>query len=141
MHNRVRMIAARSWSRTSSSTGASASATSVICCVDGDVSQNVGNWQWVAGTGPDASPYHRIFNPVTQSRKFDPTGAYIRRWVPELAGLDDKAIHAPWDVAPLELAAAGVTWAATTPTRWWTTPRPGRGPWPPTAAPPSGSAP
>ena len=77
--------------------------------VDADVSQNVGNWQWVAGTGPDASPYHRIFNPVTQSRKFDPTGAYIRRWVPELAPLDDKAIHAPWDVAPLELAALGVT--------------------------------
>jgi len=77
--------------------------------VDGDVAQNVGNWQWVAGTGPDASPYHRIFNPVTQSRKFDPKGAYIRRWVPELAGLDDKAIHAPWDVPPLELAAAGIT--------------------------------
>jgi len=77
--------------------------------VDGDVPQNVGNWQWVAGTGPDASPYHRIFNPVTQSRKFDPTGAYIRRWVPEIAALDDKAIHAPWEVPPLELQVAGIT--------------------------------
>jgi deoxyribodipyrimidine photo-lyase len=76
--------------------------------VDGDVPQNVGNWQWVAGTGPDASPYHRVFNPVTQSRRFDPAGAYIRRWVPELADLDDQSIHAPWEVPPLDLAAAGV---------------------------------
>ena len=76
--------------------------------MDGDVAQNVGNWQWVAGTGPDASPFHRIFNPVLQSRKFDPSGTYLRRWLPELAALSDEAIHAPWEVGPLELAEAGV---------------------------------
>jgi deoxyribodipyrimidine photo-lyase len=72
--------------------------------VDGDVPQNVGNWQWVAGTGPDAVAYNRIFNPVTQGRKFDPDGAYIRRWVPELADVDPAAVHAPWESPePLDL--------------------------------------
>jgi deoxyribodipyrimidine photo-lyase len=63
--------------------------------VDGDVPQNAGNWQWVAGTGPDAAPYFRVLNPTTQSRRFDPSGDYIRTWVPELAHLDDRTIHAP----------------------------------------------
>jgi deoxyribodipyrimidine photo-lyase len=74
--------------------------------VDGDVPQNVGNWQWVAGTGPDAASYNRIFNPVIQSRKFDPDGEYIRRWVPELAGLDANVIHAPWETGSDGLLAA-----------------------------------
>lgn len=75
---------------------------------DGDLPQNVGNWQWVAGTGPDAAPYFRIFNPVTQSTTHDPSGHYLRRWLPELSRLDDRTIHAPWQARPLDLAAAGV---------------------------------
>ena len=63
----------------------------------------------MAGCGADAAPYFRIFNPVTQGRRFDPDGAYVRRWVPELAGLETRHLHAPW-LAPAEaLAAAGVT--------------------------------
>ena len=76
--------------------------------IDADTPQNVGNWQWVAGTGADAAPYFRIMNPVAQSRRFDPDGAYIRRYVPELASLDGPGIHAPWE-RPLETAAAGIT--------------------------------
>ena len=65
--------------------------------IDGDLAANNGGWQWVAGTGTDAAPYFRIFNPVTQSRKFDPEGEYIRKWIPELADLNSPAIHAPWE--------------------------------------------
>jgi deoxyribodipyrimidine photo-lyase len=66
--------------------------------VDGDLASNSHGWQWVAGTGTDAAPYFRVFNPVTQGRKFDPDGSYIRRWVPELAALGDQDIHAPWEM-------------------------------------------
>jgi deoxyribodipyrimidine photo-lyase len=83
--------------------------------IDGDVSQNVGNWQWVAGTGPDASPYNRVFNPVLQGQRFDPHGDYVRRWVPELARLTGPAVHQPWELGPLELAAAGVALGETYP--------------------------
>lgn len=76
--------------------------------LDADVAQNAGNWQWVAGTGADAAPYFRVFNPVLQSQKFDPDGKYIRRWVPELADVPASMIHEPWEVAPLELAGHGV---------------------------------
>jgi deoxyribodipyrimidine photo-lyase len=67
------------------------------CLLDGDLAANNGGWQWVAGTGTDAAPYFRIFNPILQSKKFDPKGSYIRRWVPELADLDSPAIHFPTD--------------------------------------------
>ena len=64
--------------------------------VDGDISSNNHGWQWAAGTGTDAAPYFRIFNPVRQSERFDPDGEYIRRWVPELADVDSSEIHEPW---------------------------------------------
>lgn len=73
--------------------------------LDGDVSQNVGNWQWVAGTGADAAPYFRVFNPVSQSKTFDPEGDYIRRWVPELAAVPTEYIHEPWTAGPLALTS------------------------------------
>ena len=67
--------------------------------VDGDVSQNQLNWQWVAGTGYDAAPFFRVFNPVTQGKKFDPDGAYVRRWVPELRDVPAGRVQEPWRLA------------------------------------------
>lgn len=69
--------------------------------VDGDLASNNGGWQWSAATGTDAAPYFRIFNPISQSTKFDPDGSYIRTYVEELAGLDNEAIHEPWKHASL----------------------------------------
>ena len=82
---------------------------------DGDTSQNVGNWQWVTGCGADAAPYFRIFNPVTQSRRFDPDGVYIRRWVPELRNMVAPGIHAPWQVGTAARASAGLVLNGTYP--------------------------
>jgi len=73
------------------------------CLLDGDLAANNGGWQWVAGTGTDAAPYFRIFNPILQSKKHDPEGVYIRRWVPELRDLDPSSVHAPWE-KDLEIA-------------------------------------
>lgn len=75
---------------------------------DFDLSANNGGWQWVSSSGCDAQPYFRIFNPVTQSEKFDAQGKFIKRYLPQLAGLDAKSIHAPWEAKPLALQAAGV---------------------------------
>ncbi len=75
---------------------------------DFDLAANNGGWQWAASTGCDAQPYFRIFNPVSQSEKFDASGKFIRRYLPQLAALPDKVIHAPWQARPLELQAAGI---------------------------------
>jgi deoxyribodipyrimidine photo-lyase len=82
---------------------------------DGDWANNDAGWQWSAGCGCDAQPWFRIFNPVTQGEKFDPEGNYVRAWVPELAQMPAKYIHAPWDAPPEVLAKAGVKLGSTYP--------------------------
>jgi deoxyribodipyrimidine photo-lyase len=76
--------------------------------VDGDPAANNGGWQWVAGTGTDAQPYFRIFNPTSQGQKFDPDGAYVRHYLPELADVPDKYLHEPWKMPEQTQHAAGV---------------------------------
>ena len=76
--------------------------------VDADIANNSAGWQWVAGCGADAAPYFRIFNPVLQGNKFDPDGAYVREWVPELKKLPDKYIHSPWTASKEELFESGI---------------------------------
>ena len=83
--------------------------------VDADLANNTLGWQWVAGCGADAAPYFRVFNPVTQGRRFDPDGAYVRRWAPELAGLPAEQLQAPWLAPAGVLGAAGVTLGETYP--------------------------
>ncbi len=75
---------------------------------DFDLAANNGGWQWASSSGCDAQPYFRIFNPVSQSRKFDPEGKFITRYLPQLAGLSAQALHEPWAASPVELAGAGV---------------------------------
>ncbi|GAA3177158.1 deoxyribodipyrimidine photo-lyase [Blastococcus jejuensis] len=96
VHNRVRMIVAsflvkdlhQEWTR--------GARYFLHHLVDGDLASNNHGWQWVAGTGTDASPYYRVFNPVTQGKKFDPDGTYVKRWVPELRDVDARYVHEPW---------------------------------------------
>ena len=83
--------------------------------VDADPANNAASWQWVAGSGADAALYFRIFNPILQGEKFDPDGAYVRQWVPEIAALPDKVIHKPWLAPESTLADAGVTLGKTYP--------------------------
>ncbi|MFZ3032462.1 MAG: deoxyribodipyrimidine photo-lyase [Parvibaculum sp.] len=83
--------------------------------VDADLANNRAGWQWAAGSGADAAPYFRIFNPVLQGEKFDPSGAFVRQWVPELAGLDSRYIHKPWLAPQTALAEAGVALGETYP--------------------------
>ena len=97
MHNRVRMITASFLVKHLLIDWRKGEKYFRKILIDGDVAQNCGNWQWVAGTGFDAAPYFRVFNPMLQSKKFDPMGRYIRRWVPELEGLSNAEIHDPWE--------------------------------------------
>ena len=109
MHNRVRMIVASFLIKHLLVPWQDGEAWFWDTLVDADLANNAASWQWVAGSGADAAPYFRIFNPIAQGLKFDPDGAYVRRWVPELAALSNEALHAPWEAPALMLAAAGIT--------------------------------
>jgi deoxyribodipyrimidine photo-lyase len=115
MHNRARMIVASFLTKDLLIDWRRGERWFMNHLVDGDPASNNGGWQWAAGTGTDAQPWFRIFNPVLQGRKFDPDGSYVRRWVPELAGLPAPLIHEPWKGTPMELAAAGITLGETYP--------------------------
>lgn len=109
MHNRVRMITASFLTKHLLIHWRRGEAWFRDTLVDADLANNVCGWQWVAGSGADAAPYFRIFNPTLQSRKFDKEGAYLRRWLPELAALPDKHIHEPSAAPETVLREAGVT--------------------------------
>ena len=96
MHNRVRMITASFLVKDLHVWWPVGARHFLAHLLDGDIASNNHGWQWVAGTGTDASPYFRVFNPVTQGIRFDPGGEYVRRWVPELAHLRGKTAHEPW---------------------------------------------
>ena len=108
MHNRLRMVAGSFLVKSLGIDWRWGERYFAQALNDFDLAANNGGWQWVASSGCDAQPWFRIFNPITQSRKFDPQGRFIRRYLPQLAGLSEQAIHAPWLAQPLELAAADV---------------------------------
>jgi deoxyribodipyrimidine photo-lyase len=108
MHNRLRMVAASFLTKDLGIDWREGERYFALQLNDFDLAANNGGWQWAASTGTDAQPYFRIFNPVSQSEKFDARGDFIRRYVPELAKLSADAIHAPWLAATDELAKAGV---------------------------------
>jgi deoxyribodipyrimidine photo-lyase len=115
MHNRVRMVVASFLIKHLLIDWRTGEQWFWDTLVDADVASNPANWQWVAGSGADAAPYFRIFNPTLQSEKFDPGGDYVRRFVPELGRLHADSIHAPHNAPPLALSAAGVTLGASYP--------------------------
>lgn len=108
MHNRVRMVVASFLIKHLLIDWREGEAWFWDTLVDADLASNVQNWQWVAGSGADASPYFRIFNPIAQGEKFDAKGGYVRRWVPELRALPDRWIQAPWTAPAEVLRDAGV---------------------------------
>jgi deoxyribodipyrimidine photo-lyase len=115
MHNRVRMITASFLIKDLLIDWRDGEKWFWDTLVDADLAQNAGNWQWVAGSGADAAPYFRVFNPTTQGIKFDPDGTYIRRWIPELAKLQTKIIHEPSTASMAELSAANIVLGRTYP--------------------------
>jgi deoxyribodipyrimidine photo-lyase len=117
MHNRVRMIVASFLVKDLLLPWQAGARWFWDTLVDADLAQNTLGWQWSAGCGADATPYFRIFNPVTQGRRFDPDGDYVRRWVPELAGLQGGTIHAPWELSAADRSRAGITLGQTYPQR------------------------
>ena len=108
MHNRARMVAASFLVKDLLIPWQDGAAWFWDTLVDADLANNTLGWQWTAGCGADAAPYFRIFNPVSQGEKFDPSGAYVRRWVPELDRLPNEWVHKPWDAPAGVLADAGV---------------------------------
>ena len=109
MHNRVRMVVASFLVKHLLIDWREGEKWFWDTLVDADAGSNPANWQWVAGSGADAAPYFRVFNPILQGEKFDPDGVYVRRWVPELAEIADKSSSTSrGSAAPLELASAGV---------------------------------
>jgi deoxyribodipyrimidine photo-lyase len=109
MHNRVRMITASFLVKNLLMDWRIGAEWFMDCLVDADLAVNTMNWQWVAGTGLDAAPFFRVFNPVLQSKKYDPDGTYIKTYVPELAGLPKSALHEPWKAKATVLKAAGIS--------------------------------
>jgi deoxyribodipyrimidine photo-lyase len=103
MHNRGRMIVASFLTKDLLINWQEGEAWFMAQLVDGDPAANNGGWQWTAGTGTDAAPYFRVFNPVLQGKKFDPEGEYIAQWVPELAGLPPKFRHEPWKLSAAQM--------------------------------------
>ena len=101
MHNRVRMIVASFLVKDLHLPWQWGAKFFMRHLVDGDIASNNHGWQWTAGTGTDASPYFRIFNPISQGERFDPQGSYVRQWIPELRELDDDAVHSPWTLGLL----------------------------------------
>jgi deoxyribodipyrimidine photo-lyase len=116
MHNRARMIAASFLVKDLLIPWQQGAEWFWDTLVDADLANNTLGWQWTAGCGADAAPFFRIFNPVLQGKKFDPQGGYVRRWVPEIAGLSDRWIHEPWKAPAAILKEAGVKLGRTYPT-------------------------
>ncbi|MGB3215554.1 MAG: FAD-binding domain-containing protein, partial [Alphaproteobacteria bacterium] len=115
MHNRVRMITASLLIKNMRIDWREGERWFWDCLVDADLANNAASWQWVAGCGADAAPYFRIFNPVTQGKKFDPEGVYVRTYVPEISNLPNNHIHNPWQAPDNILTAANVTLGQTYP--------------------------